>query len=84
MDKSVGSRILRGMTQRSQILITGGGLNGATLALALAQCGHAVTLIDALPRATREETGFDGRSYALALASTKLLAQIGIWDALAD
>ncbi|CUH79317.1 2-octaprenyl-6-methoxyphenol hydroxylase [Tritonibacter multivorans] len=84
MDKSLHSRILRGMTQRSQILITGGGLNGATLALALAQCGHAVTLIDALPRATREERGFDGRSYALALASTKLLAQIGIWDELAD
>ncbi|MCJ8333917.1 MAG: FAD-dependent monooxygenase, partial [Epibacterium sp.] len=83
MDKSVGSRILRGMTQRSQILITGGGLNGATLALALAQCGHMVTLIDALPRARREKTGFDGRSYALALASTKFLAQIGLWAELA-
>ena len=79
----MGSRILRGMTQRSQILITGGGLNGATLALALAQCGHMVTLIDALPRARREKTGFDGRSYALALASTKFLAQIGLWAELA-
>ncbi|OIQ28473.1 MAG: 2-octaprenyl-6-methoxyphenyl hydroxylase [Alphaproteobacteria bacterium MedPE-SWcel] len=68
------------MTDLRDIVIVGGGLNGPALALALAQAGHGVTLIDALPAATRQDDGFDGRSYALALASTRLLQQIGVWS----
>lgn len=65
------------------IIIVGGGLNGPTLALALAQTGFRVTIVDALPRATFADR-FDGRSYALALASTKLLDALGLWDDLAE
>ncbi|MBL4766672.1 MAG: NAD(P)-binding protein, partial [Rhodobacteraceae bacterium] len=36
------------MTHSNEILIIGGGLNGPALALALAQTGHNVTVIDAL------------------------------------
>ncbi len=79
MDNPAPRRILRGMTEMRDILIVGGGLNGPTLALALAKGGHKVTLIDALPTGTRQEVGFDGRSYALALASTRLLEQVGVW-----
>ncbi|SIO48085.1 2-octaprenyl-6-methoxyphenol hydroxylase [Rhodovulum sp. ES.010] len=64
----------------SDILIVGGGLNGPALALALAQGGLSVTVIDALPKDTRAEDRFDGRSYALALASTRLLQAIGLWN----
>ncbi|MEM6729472.1 MAG: FAD-dependent monooxygenase, partial [Pseudomonadota bacterium] len=64
------------------ILITGGGIVGSTLALALSQAGFEVTLVDALPKATRRKKGFDGRSYAMALATTRMLRALGLWDAL--
>ncbi|MBN2907478.1 MAG: FAD-dependent monooxygenase [Rhodobacteraceae bacterium] len=71
------------MTYNSDILIVGGGLNGPALALALAQGGLSVTVIDALPQAARGDDAFDGRSYALALASMRLLRAIGVWDGIA-
>lgn len=67
------------MTHDSDILIVGGGLNGPALALACAQAGLSATVIDALSVETRADAGFDGRAYALALASQRLLAAIGIW-----
>ncbi|GFE49176.1 2-octaprenyl-6-methoxyphenyl hydroxylase [Roseobacter cerasinus] len=70
------------MKTDSDILIVGGGLNGPALALALASAGQSVTLIDALPLKTRKSTGFDGRSYALALTSTRLFKALGLWDTL--
>jgi 2-octaprenyl-6-methoxyphenol hydroxylase len=63
----------------SDTLIIGGGLNGAAMALALAQGGLSVTLVDALPVQTRSGAGFDGRGYALALASQRLLGALGVW-----
>lgn len=68
----------------TDIAIIGGGLNGPVLALALAQAGQRVTLIDALDSAAHEDAAFDGRSYALALTSTRLLNAIGIWDSIAE
>lgn len=68
------------MEHDSDILIVGGGLAGPALALALAQAGRSVTVIDALPQDTRGTPDFNGKSYALALASVRLLAAIGIWD----
>ncbi|WP_420568795.1 FAD-dependent monooxygenase [Thalassovita sp.] len=67
----------------SDILIVGGGLNGPALALALAKAGLSSTVIDALPGGTQIEDNFDGRGYALALASKRLLAGIGVWNAVA-
>ncbi|WP_406735926.1 FAD-dependent monooxygenase [Thioclava sp. GXIMD4215] len=65
------------------ILISGGGLNGPTLALALAQAGLRVTVVDATPPRARAHQGFDGRAYALAVASQRLLKGLGLWGQLA-
>lgn len=74
----------RHMTWDTDILIAGGGLNGPALALALAQGGFRVTVIDARPAPDRAEAGFDGRAYALAIASVRLLKAIGVWETVAD
>ena len=72
------------MAQDTDVLIVGGGLNGPALALALAQTGLRVTVIDSQPRPPVANPGFDGRSYALALSSRRLLQAIGVWGAVAD
>lgn len=85
MDNRRVGRISKGMAQsESDILIVGGGLNGPTLALALASAGLRSTVIDALPVDRRADPGFDGRSYALALASQRMLKALGLWGALAE
>ena len=65
------------------ILIAGGGLNGPTLALALAQAGLRVTVVDPRPADARAGDNFDGRAYALAVASQRLLKALGLWAGLA-
>lgn len=72
------------MKHDSDVVIAGGGLNGPALALALAQAGLSVTVVDAAPPRQRAEEAFDGRAYALALASQRLLSAIGVWPAVAD
>ncbi len=66
------------------IAIIGGGLNGPALALALSRAGLRVAVIDALPAQTFEDAEFDGRAYALALTSVRLMEGIGIWPKIAQ
>ncbi len=68
----------------TDLIIVGGGLNGPALALATARAGFTVTIIDSLPLDKRKRSDFDGRSYALAHASMRLLRGIGIWHAISD
>jgi 2-octaprenyl-6-methoxyphenol hydroxylase len=84
MDNPARAPILKVMKIDSDLIIVGGGLNGPALALAAAQGGLSSTVIDALPVDDRKARGFDGRSYALALTSQRLLSAIGLWDGLAD
>ncbi|NDR58587.1 UbiH/UbiF/VisC/COQ6 family ubiquinone biosynthesis hydroxylase [Aliiruegeria sabulilitoris] len=72
------------MTHDCDILIVGGGLNGPSLALAAAQAGLSSIVVDRLSFEARADSEFDGRSYALALASQRLLAAIGIWEKVAE
>ncbi|SHH25623.1 2-octaprenyl-6-methoxyphenol hydroxylase [Cognatiyoonia sediminum] len=67
------------MDTHSDILIVGGGLNGPALALALGNAGFSVRIVDSLPKDVREDAEFDGRAYALALGSQRLLSGIGVW-----
>ncbi|WP_189381528.1 UbiH/UbiF/VisC/COQ6 family ubiquinone biosynthesis hydroxylase [Gemmobacter nanjingensis] len=72
------------MMPDTDILIAGGGLNGPALALALARGGLRVTVVDSRPAPARAEAGFDGRAYALALASKRLLMATGVWPRIAQ
>ena len=84
MDNPAQSGIVNGMENHFDVVIAGGGLNGPTLALALADAGLSVAVIDARPADSRAGDAFDGRAYALALASQRLLAALGLWPGLAD
>jgi 2-octaprenyl-6-methoxyphenol hydroxylase len=84
MDNPVPRAIVGRMEHDADILIVGGGLNGPCLALACAQAGLTSVVIDALPEEVRQGDGFDGRSYALAHASVRMLAALGLWEGLAE
>jgi 2-octaprenyl-6-methoxyphenol hydroxylase len=60
------------------VVISGGGLAGLTLALALHRAGVKVAVIDALPLDAHADTAFDGRASALAYTSWRMLQEIGI------
>ncbi len=68
----------------ADIIVTGGGLNGTTLAVALGSAGFKVTIIDALPTSTRSQEEFDGRGYALSISSQRVLKALGIWPTIRD
>ena len=68
----------------SDVIIIGGGLNGATLAIALARAGLPVTLVEGQPLEIFTAEDFDGRAYALSLASKRMLAALDLWPLMAD
>lgn len=72
------------MTERTDILIVGGGLVGASLALALDAAGRSATLLEAnLPRGGTPPTpGDDDRNLVLARASVNALRHLGVWPQL--
>jgi 2-octaprenyl-6-methoxyphenol hydroxylase len=72
------------MKTDADIIIVGGGLNGCAAALALAQIGQGVILIDAQPKEILADPAFDGRGYALALTSKNMLNVLGIWADVAE
>src|SRR5512143_1396378 len=64
------------------VLIAGGGMVGMTLALALAQGGLEVALIDPMMPSAALDERFDGRVSALAFASVRMLRVLGLWSRL--
>lgn len=64
------------------ILIVGGGLIGATLALALANKGHRLLLVDSHSFQEKTDSSFDSRSLALSPASFRILLGLEIWPEL--
>ncbi|MBW7835121.1 MAG: FAD-dependent monooxygenase [Sphingomonadales bacterium] len=66
------------------VIISGGGLVGMTLALALAQGGLRSLVADRDAPARALDPEFDGRASAIAFAGYKLFDAIGLWPALKD
>lgn len=60
------------------VVISGGGLTGLTLALALHRAGVRAAVVDTLPLESQLDAAFDGRSSALAYTSWRMLEQIGV------
>jgi 2-octaprenyl-6-methoxyphenol hydroxylase len=69
--------------KRVDILISGGGMVGLPLGLALAQGGFSTVIVDTAPSARALDPHFDGRVSALAYASVRMLTALGVWDGLA-
>lgn len=61
------------------VAIVGGGMVGGTLAVALAQAGFAVALIDRADPAALADDAHDGRTSAIAHATHRLLQALGLW-----
>ncbi|QHM72312.1 2-octaprenyl-6-methoxyphenyl hydroxylase [Mixta intestinalis] len=69
------------------VIVAGGGMAGATLALAishLTQGALPVTVIEAVAPGDRAHPGYDGRAIALAEGTCRQLTAINLWPALAQ
>ena len=66
------------------IAIVGGGMVGATLALALAPLGRRIALIEAVPPDAANQPSFDERTTALSNGSRRVLETLGLWDSVAQ
>jgi 2-octaprenyl-6-methoxyphenol hydroxylase len=68
------------MTQPFDIVIVGGGMVGASLAVALAPLGLRVALIEAVPHDSVSQPSFDERTTALSNGSRRILKTLGVWS----
>jgi 2-octaprenyl-6-methoxyphenol hydroxylase len=66
----------------ADVILSGGGLVGQTLALALDQAGLSVIVVDAAKPADTLAASFDGRAFAIAFASYRMWRALGVADAL--
>nr|WP_321984211.1 UbiH/UbiF/VisC/COQ6 family ubiquinone biosynthesis hydroxylase [uncultured Lichenicoccus sp.] len=64
------------------VCIVGAGPIGATLACRLATGGVRVAVVDRSALPPMEHPDFDGRAYAIAAGSRRLLEAAGVWDRL--
>jgi 2-octaprenyl-6-methoxyphenol hydroxylase len=64
------------------VCIVGAGPVGGALACRLAGAGLSVAIIDRAALPPMEHPDFDGRAYAIAAGSRRLLQDAGLWDAL--
>ena len=66
----------------SDIIIVGAGLVGSLSAVALAQCGFRVNLVERESIASADNGEMDGRSLVLSLSSVRILDNLGLWDSI--
>lgn len=67
---------------RVDVAIVGSGMVGGTLAVALAQAGLSVALVDRADPAALTDDAHDGRTSAIAHATHRLLQALGLWNRL--
>jgi 2-octaprenyl-6-methoxyphenol hydroxylase len=67
---------------RYDVAIVGGGMVGATLALALADTRLRVILIEAVAAGSTAQPSFDDRTTALGNGARSVLHRLGVWEAI--
>src|SRR5215467_7113821 len=65
------------------VAIVGGGMVGASLALALADSGRSVLLVEGVAPDSTAQPSFDDRTTALGNASRRIFQALGVWPAIA-
>jgi 2-octaprenyl-6-methoxyphenol hydroxylase len=65
------------------IAIVGGGMVGASLAVALDGLGLRIALIEAVPHDSSTQPSFDERTTALSNGSRRILDTLGVWSGVA-
>ena len=71
---------MTGTALNVDVCVVGAGPVGATLACRLGTAGIPVAIIDRAALPPMEHPDFDGRAYAIAASSRRLLEAAGVWD----
>ena len=69
--------------EHCDVAIVGGGMVGASLALALANLPLEVVVIEAIPPDADGQPSFDARTTALSNGTRRIFGGLGLWDELA-
>jgi 2-octaprenyl-6-methoxyphenol hydroxylase len=67
------------VSEKFDIAIVGGGMVGASLAVALEGLGLRAALIEAVPHDSASQPSFDERTTALSNGSRRILETLGVW-----
>jgi 2-octaprenyl-6-methoxyphenol hydroxylase len=70
------------MAGRFDLAIVGGGLVGASLAMALSSTRLSIALVEAFAPDSASQPSFDERTTALGNASRRVFEAVGLWDAM--
>jgi 2-octaprenyl-6-methoxyphenol hydroxylase len=62
------------------IVIAGGGMIGASLALALSPLGLRIAVVEAVARGETRQPSFDDRSTALSRSTQRMFEAMGLWN----
>ena len=71
------------MSERFDIVVVGGGMVGASLAVALDGLGLEVALIETVSHDSAAQPSFDERTTALSNGSRRILETLNVWPSLA-
>ena len=69
---------------RFDVVIAGGGMIGASLAVALAPLGLRVALVESAPLGSESQPSFDERTTALSNGSRRIYESMQVWPAVAN
>ena len=68
------------MAHKTDVVIIGGGLVGASLALALEPLELSIDVLESIPFNHNVQPSFDERTIALTFGSRRVFEAIGIWS----